>query len=248
MCPSTSLNPLDHESGEVVHGLPPDQPHLAALQLLAHELCSPAQSLLASSEELITQPLDEGGRRALARIHRATQKILTQLNDLEALAHVQLGVQRPGCVSFEVGALLEEVAALDQVRHVGNLSRVAVRSPDAPIFVKGEAQLIQQALDRLIRMVLNGAAGKVMLSVAAAPSTDGLLSLHMQCLESSPWSSWTSTVADRLSLVCLIAGALRGELRVSDADPAGPSFELRVGVEVEDPDAVPQRTLSPDPS
>lgn len=243
MCPSTSLNPLDHERGEVVHGRPPDQQPLAALQLLVHELCSPAQSLLASSEELVTQQLDEGGRRALARIHRATQKILTQLNDLEALAHVQPGVQRPSCISFEVSALLEEVAALDQLRHVGKLSRVAVRSPDAPIFVKGEAQLIQQALDRLIRMVLNGATEKVMLSVAAAPSTDGLLSLRMQCLESSPWSSWTSTVADRLNLVCLIAGALGGELRVSDADPAGPSFELRVGVEVEDPDAVPQCTL-----
>ncbi|MEJ8852154.1 hypothetical protein [Variovorax rhizosphaerae] len=237
MTSPTSIRIPDREWAEAVNGLQPDRHHPAALNLLVHELCAPVQLLVAASEDLIFQELDEDGRTALARIHQATQRILTQLNDLRALAQIQLDNQRPHRLSFEVGALLKEVAAADKLRHIGNNSRAAVKVPDLPIFVKGEAHLIQLALDRLVRTVLNGAAGQVMLSVGSAPSSDKPLFIRMQCLASSPWSSWSTIVTDRLSLVGLIACYLRGGLCVLDGDPTGPSFELRVNVEVEDPES-----------
>ncbi|WP_213957501.1 hypothetical protein [Variovorax sp. dw_954] len=237
MTSPTSIRIPDREWAEAVDGLQPDRHHPAALKLLVHELCAPVQLLVAASEDLIFQELDEEGRTALARIHRATQRILTQLNDLEALAQIQLDCQRPHRVSFEVGALLKEVAAADRLRHIDNNSRAAVKVPDLPIFVKGEAHLIQLALDRLVRTVLNGPAGQVMLSIGSASSSDRPLSIRMQCLASSPWSSWSTIVTDRLSLVGLIADYLHGGLCVSDGNPTGPSFELRVDVEVEDPES-----------
>ncbi|RZL90101.1 MAG: HAMP domain-containing histidine kinase [Variovorax sp.] len=200
----------------------------AALYILVHDLCSPLQSLIASNESLSMQTLDEEGRQAVARIRRATQSLSGQLNDLTALARILAGDTKSHDVSFEVGALLQEVAA------VGHRDlRVVV--PIAPIFVRADAALVLQVLDRLVRTVVEASQAHATLVAEAVPPHGKYLSFRLQCADRHVLPS---KVVQRLSLVRAIAAALKGDLETVLDDPSGLLFILRVAVQTEDPDAL----------
>lgn len=200
----------------------------AALHFLVHDMCSPLQSLIASNESLSIQRLDEEGRGAVARIRRATQKLSLQLDDLATLARVQSGDQTSHEVSFEVGALMHEVAAQGN----GNLRSVV---PAAPIFARGDAVLILQVLDRLVRAVVQGNQSQVTLTVGqVTPQAKGL-TFNLQCLE---LQALPDRLLERLNLVRVLAAALKGDLKVVSCAAAPTLLQLRVPVEIDDPDAL----------
>jgi signal transduction histidine kinase len=200
----------------------------AALHILIHDLCSPLQSLIASNETLSMQAaLDEDGRRAVARIRRATQSLSAQLNDLTALARIQAGDTKSQDISFEAGALLQEVAALGH----HNLS---VALPIAPVFARGDPSLILQVLDRLVRTAV-ALHGQGTLCVEEV----GLHGRHLSFrLQFPGHRALPNKIVQRLKLVRVIAAALKGDLETVLNDPRGLLFILRVGVEFEDPNAL----------
>ena len=199
-----------------------------ALQILVHDLCSPVQSLIASNESLAMQTLDDEGRQAVARIRRATQSLSAQLNDLTALARVQAGDDaRAHDISFEAGALLQDVAAL------GNYN-LKVIAPLAPIFARGDAALILQVLDRLVRTVVGKSQARATLVVEAA-QPQGELSFRLKC---AGRPALPNKIVQGLILVRVIASALKGDLETVLTDPSGLLLILRVAVQFEDPDAL----------
>lgn len=200
----------------------------SALRILVHDLCSPLQSLIASNESLVLEALGEEGRQAVARIRRATQLLSAQVDDLSALARVQAGDMSSHDISFEVGALLQDLATMGH-------SGLTVVAPGAPVFARGDAALMLQVLDRLVRTVLAASQAPATLAVEIDQLNGESLSFCLQCADRPVLQT---KFAQRLILVRVFAAALKGDLETVLKDPAGLMLILRVAVQFEDPNTL----------
>jgi K+-sensing histidine kinase KdpD len=201
----------------------------AALGRVVHDLRSPLQTMFSTIDELDSRVLEPEGKRGVQRLRRSVESMDRHLGDLAMLLLVQSGSLRERPVSFEVGALLEEVGDLSE--RAGQA--VLILKPRGPIFVFADAVLIRQMLVRLTCVLSKMASqGSVSVSVDDAEAgTATVLRFRVRCAMREA----EHQVSTMLLPVKLIARALGGELD----DGKDGCYALTVPACLEDPDAKP---------
>lgn len=221
-----------HEAKESVDGQPD-----TAFRSAVHDLRSPLQTLFSSIDALDSHRLHPEAQQALLRIRRSTQALDAQLDDLVALLHIRSGTLGSKPVSFEVGALLEELKEAAAPLAVENEPRLVLELPDHPIFAFADAAMIRQALARIVRVLAKVTVqGEVRLSVDSSNSALPALTFRAR---SAVRGGLTAQLTERLFLVQMIATSLGGKFESFEEPDRRSCFVLTIPVHVEDPDAVP---------
>ena len=195
-----------------------------ALHTLVHDMRSPLQAILSSTDVLAAAPLDQGVRAVVERVHRSAHALDAHMADLATLMLIQSKALKSRPISFEVGELLEEAKEVCSRRGL----RVSVAASAEPIFAIGDAVLIRGMLGRLL-----GAFSKLAKDRAvtvAVDSVDRAASVLSFRVRSPGAGQWPQGFIDRLLPASAVACAIGGDLETFDGDSA----VLRVPVSIED--------------
>jgi signal transduction histidine kinase len=208
-----------------------------AIQSAVHDFRSPLQTLFSSIDALDPQHLDPEGLQALQRIRRSTQALDAQVGELATLLRIQTGAFYPDPVSFEVGALLEELEEIAAPIVSDKGLRLEIEQPERPIFAFADAALIRQALVRMLRVLTKVTAqGEMRLSLDSLSPALPALTFRARSVVRG---GLTGELARRLLLVQMIATSLGGQIEFYQEPGRRSCFVLTIPVQLEDPDAVP---------
>jgi len=116
--------------------------------VMSHELRTPLTSIASMAELLGTEGLsDRDTGAAMAAVARNTERMLSVVADLNALANLESGGLRGPDAEVHVAELVREAA-----RSVDPLSAVAVSVPDGPP-VEGDPKLLAQLMHAIVGAV-----------------------------------------------------------------------------------------------
>ena len=146
------------------------------LSMVSHELRSPLQVIVSSVGLLGAGTAPDERRNAVARIRRAALMLGVQLRDLLTIARGEAGRLESNPESFEVTALVEDVAEIaSQAAREKGLQFTTDVPPD-PVFVRADVQRISQVLANLVsNAVKYTRAGEVSLRLRPSEEATGLL-------------------------------------------------------------------------
>ncbi|MBS0255887.1 MAG: two-component sensor histidine kinase [Proteobacteria bacterium] len=137
----------------------------------SHELRTPLAAIIGYAETLADAgpALDEAtARRFTAIIGREAQRMLTLVDDLMTLSHVEAEKhERPGEM-LDLGQLAARVVA--EVSSLRGKERVTLEPPTGGLVVAGDAGQLEQALRNLIDNALKYGAPDQPVTVSASPA------------------------------------------------------------------------------
>ncbi len=149
---------------------------------MSHEVRTPLTSMLAASEMLVTEELDDGPSRLAHIIDRSGRRLLRLVNDILDFSRLDAGKVDLQPATFEVRTLVEEAIAVsgqvDDPAAVTVDSSVAAEVPDALV---GDALRISQVLSNLLENAVKFTdKGRVDLSVDVAESEDDVVDVRFE--------------------------------------------------------------------
>ena len=117
------------------------------LATLGHEIRTPMTGVLGMAELLLASPLEPKQHGRVQAIQRAGQHLLRLVNDALDLARIESGKLTLDDRSFDLHALMDEVAALlAPLAQAKGLAFSLQRSPATPRGLRGDADRIRQIL------------------------------------------------------------------------------------------------------
>lgn len=145
------------------------------LATMGHEIRTPMTGVLGMAELLLKSPLDGRQRGYVEAIQRSGDLMLRLVNDALDLARIEAGKLSLANEAFDLHALFRQVEHLMRplAKRKGLALHVVFES-DAPRWVRGDGQRVQQVLLNLVgNAVKFTSSGEVELHLAGAP--DGVV-------------------------------------------------------------------------
>jgi PAS domain S-box-containing protein len=148
----------------------------AFLASMSHELRTPLNAILGYTESLVEQtrgPLNERQIQALQRVEESGQHLLTLINDILDVSHLQRGELRLNMTTVALAQLCE--ASLQRVALTATKKRISIASLIDPTLhtIRADGSRLRQMLDSLLSNAVKftPAGGAIGLEVAAEPQT-----------------------------------------------------------------------------
>jgi PAS domain S-box-containing protein len=228
------------------------------LASMSHELRTPLNAIIGYGEMLAEDARDAGHEDYvpdLEKIQRAAAHLLGLINSILDLSKIEAGKMELDLQTFELGGLLQDVAATIHplVQRKGN--RLVVETPDDPGEMYADATKLRQALFNLLsnaskftehgtitlRVARETAGDSPWVSLAVADTGIGMtpeqLGRLFQAFTQAEASTASKYGGTGLGLVitrrfCQLMG---GEVTVDSAPGVGTTFTIRLPARVADP-------------
>jgi len=145
------------------------------LATMGHEIRTPMTGVLGMAELLLKSPLDGRQRGYVEAIQRSGDLMLRLVNDALDLARIEAGKLALADAVFDLHRVLTQIEELMQplAQRKGLSLRLAI-APDAPRWVRGDSQRVQQVVLNLVSNAVKFTeSGVVELGLAAA--ADGVV-------------------------------------------------------------------------
>jgi K+-sensing histidine kinase KdpD len=144
----------------------------------SHELRAPINKVI-SLHQLILEGLCEGPEEEREFLEQANQAIYQVLKNLDLLIQVSklhIGVIHPEFQPISVGAVLEKVHRLMEMKCLNRRCRLVLQAPTEVIGVMSDGHWLQQ----LLMLLLDGslAAGGSMMTLSVQPQLDSLAAVR----------------------------------------------------------------------
>lgn len=119
----------------------------AFLANMSHEVRTPLNAIMGLTHITLTTALDDTQRNYLEKIHTASERLLSIVNDVLDLAKIESGKMQLERSWFDVAQLLQEVHAqlIDRAQAKGLALHLSV-DPDLPVGLMGDALRIRQIM------------------------------------------------------------------------------------------------------
>ena len=138
------------------------------LAKISHEIRTPMNGVLGMTELLLGTPLSAKQRDYVQTIHSAGNELLTLINEILDISHLESGQIELDEVQFDLSALIED--CLDIFRAKAEQQRVELISfiqPQVPRVISGDPTRLRQALLSLLENAFKQTAEGEILLVAA---------------------------------------------------------------------------------
>lgn len=140
----------------------------------AHQLRTPLSGLKLESELMLSRPLPDDVRQRAERIKAAADRMIRVGEQLLVLARIDANVRpRDTFARIELTELTRECGArwIPAARHAQ--IEIALVAPDEPVWVDGDAVLLEQLLGNLVDNAIryHGGPGRILLRVTDSPPT-----------------------------------------------------------------------------
>jgi signal transduction histidine kinase len=217
------------------------------LSMISHELRSPLQSIVAALD--VERGVDRGPthKSFVRKIAWAAERIDSQLRDLFILSVGEAGKLEMRAEPFEVGELVEDVAAVvaDTAKSKG--LRIDIDSPPEPLFVVADPKRIEQVLSNLVENAVKYTPqGSVsikyellgdQLQLVVADSGVGISAEHQKGLF-VPYRRFGTVERERnssgigLAVVKTLLAHLGGSITVASEVDVGTIFTVKIPVAI----------------
>ena len=142
------------------------------LALISHELRHPVAAISTVAAVLADTPgLGRLEKRALEGLRGQAQSLTQLAEEVLSVARVETGMVKPRRTRVDLCSLVEGL-----VRQGPDPERIRVRTPDSPLLVKADPELLGRAIDNLVRNALKYSAAPKPVTVAV-DSSDGHASI-----------------------------------------------------------------------
>jgi signal transduction histidine kinase len=115
---------------------------------LSHELRTPLAIVATSLDNLEHEKNTEAGREYLARLRHGTERLESILQAMTAATRVEQAIADAEIERFDVAAVVG--SCISAYRDIYTDHPFVLKVPDAPAYIEGSAELIEQMLDKLI--------------------------------------------------------------------------------------------------
>jgi signal transduction histidine kinase len=152
---------------------------MAAQKRLLHDVSHEMRSPLARLQAAIGLARQQPGRLedSLARIEREGERMNRLIGELLTLSRLEAGVSGPQ-EKLDLGELLAEI--VEDARFEGSTRQVGIDYEAAPaLFVQANPELLQRAIENVVRNGLRFSPAGTSLQIAANPETDGMIRLQI---------------------------------------------------------------------
>ncbi|MCE0558004.1 PAS domain-containing hybrid sensor histidine kinase/response regulator [Motilimonas sp. E26] len=142
---------------------------------MSHEIRTPMNAIIGLSHLALKTGLDETQEDYVNKIQASSRNLLGIINDILDFSKIEAGKLELESVPFELGAILEEVAALCSTKAEEKDIELLVHcEPDVPSHLVGDPLRLAQVLTNLTSNAVKFTeTGEVLVKISAKPASSG---------------------------------------------------------------------------